>query len=103
MKPFENGWNPFKSETVFLAGHFFYAFSNEHGEAWVAYISLWSYDVLISGEDVDWSWRSLKPGLPLQDQWAFNLDEQTWVCSVFQMARNLREQGASQNESKSQS
>lgn len=93
MKPLENGWNPFKRETVFIPGHFFYSFSNEYGEVWVAYISLWSHQVYVSGVDVDWTWRDIK-----NVDWVLNLDEQEWISSVNRMARRLREQGIDSNE-----
>jgi len=94
--PFEDGWNPFEEEKVFLDGHFFYSFSNEHGEEWAAYIELETNDVVVSGVDVGWKWKIFNPGsVPYPVPWNLNSDEQDWLSVVFRMARKFKKRKSS--------
>jgi len=56
--PLKDGDDPFELDSVFLKGFFFFAFSNEYGEEWAAYIDLNNLPrIWFSGCDIDWEWQ----------------------------------------------
>jgi hypothetical protein len=77
-------------EPLFASGHFLYTHSNFHGEYWIAYINMTTYDIHLTGCDVDFEWKIVKTKEGITAPFIMEQDELTWLRMVGLMAQEFR-------------
>jgi len=83
--PLKNGDNPFTmKDGPFLKGYGFHAFTNMHGETWVAYTKATSNEIWVSCNDdlIGWIWKKFETVENKYAPWVMSDSEKQWLAFI---------------------